>query len=67
MPVFQTHDVVENGIKRGTEIVEEARDMEKIFVNSTEEFILFEVYKCKALCMEWSPADEESNNNRCWN
>ena len=29
LPVFKTHDIVEDRIERSAEIVEEARDMEK--------------------------------------
>ena len=64
LPVFKTHDIVEDRIERSAEIVEEARDMEKIFVDKPEEFSFFKVDKCEALGMEGSPADEEGNNDR---
>ena len=63
LPVFKTHDIVEDRIKRSAEVVEEARDMEKIFVDKPEEFSFFKVDKCEALGMEGSPADKEGNNN----
>ena len=63
LPVFKTHDIVEDRIERSAEIVEEARDMEKIFVDKPEEFSFFKVDKCEALGMEWSPTDEEGHNN----
>jgi hypothetical protein len=37
--------------------------MEKIFVDKPKEFGFFKIYKCEALGMEGSPADEEGNNN----
>ena len=36
LPVFKTHDIVEDRIERSAEVVEEARDMEKIFVDKPE-------------------------------
>ena len=66
LPVFQTHDIVEDGIDSGTEVVEEAGDVEEIFVDSTEQCGIFEVDKCEALGMERGPADEEGYNNRSY-
>jgi hypothetical protein len=63
IPVFKTHDIVEDRIKCSTEVVEEARDMEKIFIDKPEEFSFFKVDECEALGMEGSPADEEGNYN----
>ena len=63
LPVFKTHDIVEDRIECSAEVVEEARDMEKIFIDKPEEFCFFKVDKCEALGMEGSPADEEGNNN----
>ena len=36
LPVFKTHDIVEDRIKRSTEVVEESGHMEQIFIDSTE-------------------------------
>ena len=63
LPVLETHDIVEDGIKGSTEVVEESGHMEEIFIDSPEESCVFEVDKCEALGMEGSPADEEGNNH----
>ena len=64
LPVLKTHDIVEDRIERSAEVVEEARDMEKIFIDKSKEFGFFKVDKCEALGMEGSPADEKCNYNR---
>ena len=64
LPVLKTHDIVEDGIQRSTEVVEESGHMEQIFIDSTEQLRVFEVDKCEALGVEGGPAEEEGDNYR---
>ena len=54
-PVFEAHYIVQDWIQCGAEVVEEARYVEKIFVDKPEHFCFFKVDKCEALGMEGSP------------
>ena len=62
IPIFKAHDIVEDRVKRSTEVVEESRNMKEILIDGPEELCVFEVYKCESLCVKGCPTDKEGNN-----
>ena len=66
LPVFEAHNIVKDGVEGTVQVVEESRDMKKIFIDCPEELCMFEVDIDKTLGVEWSPADEESNHHSHW-
>ena len=66
VPVLKWHKVVQDGVDRGRQVVEEPRDVEEVLVDRPEHLGLFEVHVAQSLCVKWSPAQEEGQHNRSW-
>ena len=66
LPVLDTHDVVEERVEGGGEIVETAGGVEQDLVHCAEHLQLLEVNITQPLEMERSPGDEEQDHNRNW-
>ena len=66
-PVFETHDIVEDGVDGGTEVVEETGDVEKVLIDGPVDLGVLEVDITEALGVEGSPADEEGHHHCSWN
>ena len=63
LPVLKTHNIVQYWVQCRVEVVEESRDMKKIFIDCPEKLAMLEVDIDKTLGMKWCPTQEESNNN----
>ena len=63
MAVLDTHQVVEDGVEGGIEIVEEPREVHEILIDSPVDMVVPEVDIAKPLYMVWCPGDEEQGNN----
>ena len=66
MPVLDTHEVVEDGVEGGREIVEEAREVHDILIDSPVDIAVGEVDISKPLDVKRSPRDEEGHNDSNW-
>ena len=66
LPIFAAHDVVEERVEGGGEIVETAGGVEQDLVHCAEHLQLLEVNITQPLEMERSPGDEEQDHNRNW-
>ena len=64
LPVLDAHDVVEERVEGGGEIVETAGGVEKDLVDCPEHFQLLEVNIAQPLEVERSPGDKEEDHNR---
>ena len=64
LPVLDAHDVVEERVEGGGEIVETAGGVEQDLVDCAEHFQLLEVNITQPLEMERSPGDKEEDHNR---
>ena len=64
LPIFAAHDVVEERVEGGGEVVEAAGGVEKDLVDCAEHFQLLEVNITQPLEMERSPGDKEENHHR---
>ena len=64
LPVLDAHDVVEERVEGGGEIIETARGVEEDLVDCSEHFQLLEVNITQPLEMERSPGDKEENHDR---
>ena len=58
-PGLDTHEVVEDGVEGGREIVEEAREVHEILIDSPVDIAVGEVDISKPLDVKRSPRDEE--------
>lgn len=67
VPHLFWHDVVEDRVEGGGEVVAEAGDEEHPVVDFFYDFALSEVDGHKALRVKGSPADEEPQHYQCWN
>ena len=61
--VLDTHQVVEDGVEGGVEIIEEAREIHEILVDSPVDMVVPEIDIAKPLDMVWGPGDEEQDNH----
>ena len=48
-PVLDTHQVVEDGVERGGEKVEAAREVEEILIDGSVEIVVLEIYITRCL------------------
>ena len=64
LPVLDAHDVVEEGVEGGGEIVETPGGVEEDLVDCSEHFQLLEVNITQPLEVERSPGDKEEDHNR---
>ena len=64
LSVLDAHDVVEEGVEGGGEIVETAGGVEEDLVDCAEHFQLLEVNIAQPLEVERSPGDKEEDHNR---
>ena len=62
-PVLDTHQVVEDGVERGGEVVEAAGDVEEVLVDCPKRVAVFEVDIAESLDVKWSPGNEERNDD----
>ena len=63
MSVFQRHQVVQDGIDGGGEVIEEPADVVQVLVDRPEEVRVFEVDVGEALSVERGPTEEEGQNH----
>ena len=63
MPVLDTHEVVEDGVECGGEVVEETIEVHEVLIDSPVDMTVPEVDIAKPLNMKRSPRDEEQNND----
>ena len=64
LPVLDTHDVVEERVEGGGEVVEAARGVEENLIDSPEHIQVLEVHIAEALEVKWSPGHEEEDDHR---
>ena len=65
-PVLEAHDVVEDRVDGGAEVVEESRDVEEVFINGPVNLCVLEVDVAQPLGVERRPTDEERQHNSSW-
>lgn len=63
LPVLDRHQVVEDGVNGGGDVVQDARDVHEILVNGAEDHRLLEVDVSESLGVERSPAEEEGDHD----
>ena len=64
LSVLGAHEVVEDGVEGGGEVVEAAREIHEILIDSPVEMTVLEVDISKPLYVERSPGNEEQDNDR---
>ena len=67
LPVPHRHEVVEDGVDGGADVVEHARGVHEPLVDGAEEAGVLEVHVAKALGVERGPAQEEGDHDHGWN
>ena len=60
--VLERHQIVEDGVDGGGEVVEESGDVVKVFVDGSDDHGFFEVDVGETLGVEWGPAKEEGQD-----
>lgn len=63
VPVLKGHEVVEDGVDGGGEVVEEPGDVVEVLVDGAEDRGLLEVDIGEALGVEGGPAEEEGHDH----
>ena len=63
VPVLGTHEIVEDRIESGGKEVETAREIEEILIEHSPAVVILEIDVAQSLDVEWSPGDEEEDNN----
>ena len=64
LPVLDTHDVVEERVEGGGEVVEAAGGVEENLIDRPEHIQVLEVHIAEALEVKWSPGHEEEDDHR---
>ena len=63
LPIFDRHQIVQDGVDGGGDVVEDARDVHEILVDGPEDHGLLEVDIAEPLGVEWGPAQEEGDHH----
>ena len=63
MSVLDTHEVVEDGVECGREVVEEPREVHEVLIDSPVDMTVPEVDIAKPLDVKGNPREEEQNND----
>ena len=64
MSVLQRHQIVQNWIDSGGQVVQKARNVVEILVQSAKYLGFFEIYVSESLSMKWGPTKEKCQNYR---
>ena len=66
MSVLRRHQIVQNWIDSGGQVVQKARNVIEILVQSAKYLGFFEIYVSESLSMKWSPTKEKCQNYSGW-
>ena len=66
LPVFERHQIVQNWIDSGWQVVQKTRNVIEILVQSAKYLGFFEIYVSESLSMKWGPTKEKCQNYRRW-
>ena len=66
LPVLERHQIVQNWIDSGWQVVQKTRNVIEILVQSAKYLGFFEIYVSESLSMKWGPTKEKCQNYRRW-
>lgn len=66
LAILDRHQVVQDGVNGGGDVVADARHVHEILVDGSEDVRVLEVDVAQALGVEWDPAEEKGNDHHGW-